>query len=176
MNTAQKNVVADVLIAFLVALVIITIMAGIVILVHLHIESGKYHHETRVGQLVDYLQAYEDCYVFHETDDQDSIRTGAVVVTLKCVKWGNTEMNRAYEYQSVTVHDSNYPIEKLNKLGADGWLAYAAVRAGEYTTIHYLRREVENLEPIALASLFTGAEESVWNRRVAYKKLCVLTV
>ncbi len=86
MNAKQKSVVADVLYFFIVAAVFISIVAGIVIAIHLHIESGKYHHKTRVGDLFDYLHPYEDCYVTQEEKDTTTTRSSAVIVTLKCVK------------------------------------------------------------------------------------------
>jgi len=70
----------------IVALFLCVCIGALVLLINLNIEAGKFHHETRVGALLDYLSPYQDCYVIEEIDNEDSSRRGGVIVTLACQK------------------------------------------------------------------------------------------
>lgn len=69
-----------------VTVIIIAVIIGILAVANWSIEASKYHHKTRVGQLLEFLAPYEDCQVIEEINNPDSTRRGGVIVTLKCQK------------------------------------------------------------------------------------------
>jgi len=82
----NEKLKADLLFAVTTIIVVSIVLAAFLALVHLSIESGKYHHDTRVGDVVQVLGAYEDCRIVNISNDDDSTRNGAYVLVLKCVK------------------------------------------------------------------------------------------
>ena len=66
-----------------------------------------------------------------------------------------------YEYRSTMIQNCSDPVRALNKLGGDGWEAYAAIRYSENTIIHFLKRHIPievDLESYEAGLMFSQQE------------------